>query len=409
MTLWQDVRFGLRMLSKCPGFTAVAVFALALGIGANATVFTIANAYLFQSLPFVDSGRILYISGINNSTGRGRGESYPDYRDFESQVKSFASLGAFSRSDVDVSDKNGLPIQYKGAQLTFNSFSIIGQKPIVGRGFLPEDARPGAPPVVILSYSLWENRYGRVSSAIGRTIRVNEISTVVIGVMPPGMQFPGSSQLWIPLVPAGDWERREYRRLTMFGCLAQSASLESARAEMITLAGRLASQYPATNQDIGAKAETYNDYFTDSDMRLVFLALLGAVGFVLLIACANVANLLLARAVGRAREISIRTALGAGRWRVVRQLLAESVMLSAAGGVLGSLAGVWSVRIFETTLIPEDTPAYLTFTMDYRVLAYLAAITQRARPRPEPCSVCRRAISGVIPRSRSCRRYLSWS
>ncbi|PYT25772.1 MAG: hypothetical protein DMG57_24025 [Acidobacteria bacterium] len=374
-TVWQDLRFGLRMLSKCPGFTAVAVFALALGIGANATVFTIANAYLFQSLPFVDSGRILYISGINNSTGRGRGESYPDYRDFESQVKSFASLGAFSRSDVDVSDKNGLPIQYKGAQLTFNSFSIIGQKPIVGRGFLPEDARPGAPPVVILSYSLWENRYGRVSSAIGRTIRVNEISTVVIGVMPPGMQFPGSSQLWIPLVPAGDWERREYRRLTMFGCLAQSASLESARAEMITLAGRLASQYPATNQDIGAKAETYNDYFTDSDMRLVFLALLGAVGFVLLIACANVANLLLARAVGRAREISIRTALGAGRWRVVRQLLAESVMLSAAGGVLGSLAGVWSVRIFETTLIPEDTPAYLTFTMDYRVLAYLAAIT----------------------------------
>ena len=197
-TVWQDVRFGLRMLSKSPGFTAVAVFALALGIGANATVFTIANAYLFQSLPFVDSGRILYISGINNSTGRGRGESYPDYRDFESQVKSFASLGAFSRSDVDVSDKNGLPIQYKGAQLTFNSFSIIGQKPIVGRGFLPEDARPGAPPVVILSYSLWENRYGRVSSAIGRTIRVNEISTVVIGVMPPGMQFPGSIQLWIP-------------------------------------------------------------------------------------------------------------------------------------------------------------------------------------------------------------------
>jgi len=229
-----------------------------------------------------DSERILYISGINNSTGRGRGESYPDYRDFASQVKSFAAMGAFSRSDVDVSDKNGLPTQYKGAQLTFNAFSIIGQKPIVGRGFLPEDARPGAPPVVLLSYSLWENRYGKVSSLIGRTIRVNEIPTVVIGVMPPRMLFPGSSQLWIPLVPAGDWERREYRRLTMFGRLAQSASLESARVEMITLASRLASQYPATNKDIGAEVETYNDYFTDSDMRLVFLALLGAVGFVLL-------------------------------------------------------------------------------------------------------------------------------
>src|SRR5882724_434728 len=374
-TLLQDVHFELRMLRKSPGFNAVAVFALALGIGANATVFTIANAYLFQSLPFVDSERILYVSSVNNSTGRGRGESYPDYRDFQSQVKSFATLGAFSRSDVDVSDKNGLPTQYKGAQLTFNALSIIGQKPIAGRGFLPEDARPGAPPVVILSYSLWDNRYGKDSSVIGQTIRVNEVPTVVIGVVPPGMLFPGSSQLWIPLVPAGDWERREYRHLTMFGRLAENASLESARAEMITLAGHLASQYPATNKDIGAEVETYNDYFTDSDLRLVFLALLGAVGFVLLIACANVADLLLARAVSRAREISVRTALGAGRWRVIRQLLVESVMLSTIGGVLGSLEGVWGVRIFETTLIPEDTPAYLSFTMDYRVLAYLAAIT----------------------------------
>lgn len=374
-TLGQDVLFGLRILRKSPGFTAVATLALALGIGANATVFTIANAYLFQSLPFADSARILYISSVDNSTGRGHGESYPDYRDFQTQVKSFATLGGFSRSDVDVSDRNGLPTQYKGAQVTFNAFSIIGQKPVAGRAFLPEDARPGAAPVAILSYSLWENRYGKAFSIVGETIRINEVPTVVIGIMAPGMQFPGSSQLWMPVVPAGDWERREYRRLTMFGRLAQNASLESARVETTALATRLASQYPATNKDIGAQVETYNDYFTDSDTKLVFLALLGAVGFVLLIACANVANLLLARAVGRTREISVRTALGAGRSRVIRQLLVESILLSSAGGVLGSLAGVWGVRVFETTLIPEDTPAYLKFTMDYRVLAYLAAIT----------------------------------
>jgi len=374
-SLWQNVRFGLRMLRKNPGFTAVAVLALALGIGANATVFTIANAYLFQSLPFTDSDRVLYISSINGSSGRGRGESYPDYRDFESQVKSFAALGAFSRADVDVIDKNGLPTQYKGAQMTFNAFAIIGQKPVTGRGFLAEDARPGAPPVVLLSYSIWENRYGKTRSIVGETVRINEMPAVVIGVMPPGMQFPGSSQVWTPLVPASEWEKREYRRLTMFGRLAQGASLESARVEMTTLAGRLAAQYPATNKDIGAEVETYNDYFTDSDMKLVLLALLGAVGFVLLIACANVANLLLARAVSRGREISLRTALGAGRWCVIRQLLVESILLSAAGGVLGTLGGMWGVRVFETTLIPEDTPAYLTFAMDYRVLAYLAAIT----------------------------------
>ena len=363
------------MLRKSPGFTAVAVIALALGIGANASVFTIVNAFLFRNLPFAGSDRILYVSSVNGSTDQGRGESYPDYRDFQNQVKSFAALGAFAQSDIDVSDKSGLPAQYKGARLTFNAFSVIGQKPLIGRDFLPEDARPGGARVAILSHSLWTSRYGKDFSILGKDIRVNGSPAVVIGVMAPGMQFPGNSQLWMPLVSTGDWERREFRGLTMFGRLARNATLDSARAEMTTLAGRLAIQYPATNKDIGAHVEIYNDYFTGSDTRMVFLALLGAVGFVLLIACANVANLLLARSVGRAGEISIRTALGAGRWRVIRQLLVESVILSLSGGVLGSFLGVWGVRIFETTLIPEDTPAYLTFSMDWRVLAYLGAIT----------------------------------
>jgi len=373
--LRQDLVFAFRGIRKTPGFSAVAVVALALGIGANATVFTIANAFLFQSLPIVDSDRVLYISSISSSSGRGRGSSYPDYRDFQSQTKSFSALGAFSRLDVDVSDKSGLPTQYKGAYVTSNTFSIIGQQPVIGRAFLPEDARPGAPPVAILSYGLWENRYGKDPALIGRSIRINEIPTVVIGVMPPAIEFPGTSQLWMPLVPAGDWEKREHRSLTMFGRLAPDASLESATAEITSVAHRLESQYPATNKEVGALVETYTDYFNDSDMNLILLALLGAVGFVLLIACANVANLLLARAVSRTREISIRTALGAGRWRIIRQLLVESVVLSSIGGVLGSAAGVGGVRFFQATLIAEDTPAYLHFGVDYRVLAYLAAIT----------------------------------
>jgi putative ABC transport system permease protein len=375
MTLTQDIVFGLRMLRKNPALSAVAIIALTLGIGANATVFTIVNAFLFENLPFADSERILYISSTNTATGKGRGESYPDFRDFRSEAKSFASLGAFSQFDVDVSDKTGLPVQYKGAHLTPNTFAIIGQKPIVGRDFLPADASPGATPVAILSYSVWENRYGKNPAVIGTSIRINEVPSLVIGVMPLGIQFPGTSQLWIPLVPAGDWEKREYRGLTMFGRLAPTATIESARAEITTVAGRLESQYPATNKGIGAEVETYNDYFTNSDTRLVYLALLGAVGFVLLIACANVANLLLTRAGARAREISVRNALGAGRWRVIRQLLVESLILSVAGGILGSIAGVWGVRFFVDTLITEDTPAYLTFTTDYRVIAYLAAIT----------------------------------
>lgn len=374
-TFWQDVVFGLRLLRKSPGFTAVAVMALALGIGANATVFTVANSLLFQALPFANSDRVLYVSSVNNSTGLGRGESYPDFHDFQAQVRSFEALGAFSQSDVDVSDQSGLPTQVQGARLTANAFSIIGWNPILGRGFLPEDERPGAAPVMMLSYGLWKERYGGNPSIIGKTIRLNEVRTEVVGVMPPSIRFPGDSKLWMPLVPDGDWKGRGYRGLTVFGRLAPAAGLESARVEMSTLAKHLETQYPGTNKDVGAQVQTYNDYFTDSDTRLVFLALLGAVGFVLLIACANVANLLLARGTGRSREISVRAALGAGRWRIIRQLLVESVTLAMAGGLLGSFAGVWGVRLFQSTRISEDLPSYVTFAVDYRVLAYLATMT----------------------------------
>jgi len=374
-TLLQDIRFGLRMLRKSSGFTAVAVLTLALGIGANATMFILVDAVLFKNLPIADSDRVLYISSTSLETGRGRGESYPDFLYLQSNARSFQSLAAFSGDDVDVSDKSAVPTQVRGGLLTFNAFSVIGQKPIIGRDFLPEDARLGAPPVVILSHSLWQSRYDRDPSIIGRTIRINEIPTTVIGVMPPGMRFPRANELWMPVIPTGKWQKREFRGLTVFGRLAPAATLTSARAELTTLARDLEAAYPATNKNIGIQVQTYNDYFTGRDTRLIYLALLGAVGFVLLIACANVANLLLARANSRIREISIRVALGARRWRVTRQLLVESIMLAALGGVLGSLLGVLGVRIYRATILPDDTPAYLSFSVDYRVLAYLLAIT----------------------------------
>jgi putative ABC transport system permease protein len=373
--LGQDFSFGLRVLRKSPGFTLVAVAALALGIGANATVFTIANGFLFRNLPFADSSRIFYISGLQNSNGRGSGESYPDYRDFQSQVTSFQALGAFARFDVDISDAWSLPSQYKGARVTANAFSVIGQHPAAGRDFVIADGLPGAPPVAILAYALWQSRYRGAAEAIGSTIRVNEVPTLVVGVMPPGLRFPGDSSLWIPLVPAGDWTRREYRALTMFGRLADGAAIAPARAQITAIARRLETQYPATNRDLGARVQSFNDYFIGQDTRLVLLALLGAVGFVLLIACANVVNLLLSRAVLRAREVSVRVALGAGRWRVVRQLLVESTLLCLAGGAPGALLGFWGVRLFQQTILPDERAAYLTFPLDFHVLAYLAAIT----------------------------------
>ncbi len=371
----QDAWFGMRALGKSPGFALTAVGMLALGIGANATVFTIANGFLLRDLPFADSERILYITGVNKEDEGGRGESYPDYEYFRSQAKSFQALGAFSRFDADVSDAVSLPMQYKAARLTVNAFSAIGQRPVLGRDFLPEDARPGAQPVVILSYELWRNRYNEARSVAGSTIRINEVATVVIGVMAPGMRFPGDSRLWIPVAPAGEWTRREYRALTMFGRLAPGATPGSARAEMAGLAGRLEREFPASNRGVGVVVERFNDYFIGGDTRLAVLALLGAVGFVLLIACANVVNLLLSRAAPRAREVSIRVALGASPWRVIRQLLVESVMLAGAGGVVGLALGTWGVSAFQKTILADERAAALSFPVDLRVIGYLAAIT----------------------------------
>jgi predicted permease len=374
-SLLQDIRFAFRTLRKSPGFTTVAILVLSLGIGINATVFTLANAVLYKNLPFKDSDQILYIYEINRSNADDSGVSYPDYLDFRSQAKSFESLGAMQNTIADISDKTSAPQRYNGLNLSANGFSTIGVRPLVGRDFLPEDERPGAAPVAILSYGVWETRYASNPAIIGKSIRIRGIPTIVIGVMPRGLQFPGQIDVWMPLIPAGNFEKREYRSLNLFGRMNNGATFKSVTAEMGTIARRLSAEYPATNKDFDTKVMTFNDYANGGQIHVVFLAMLGAVGFVLLIACANVANLLLARAVGRSREISIRAALGASRWRVIRQLLVESVTLSVAGGGLGWLAAIWGVRVFDAAVTPNGKPPFIIFSVDYTVLAYVAAVT----------------------------------
>ena len=375
-TLFQDVRFGVRTLAKNPGFTAVAVTALALGIGANATVFSLVNAVLFKSLPFDRYDQILYLSGADLRTGRITGGiSYPDYSDLREQTKSFSALAAYSRCPGNFSDDLAFPESYRCVQFTAGGFTVIGQKPLLGRDFVPGDERPGATPSVILSYRLWEKRYGKDPSVIGRTIHVNSVLNTVIGVMPKGVVFPPDTQFWQSMPAASSAGRRSDRDLSLFGRLTAGATAEAARAEMTTLASRLATQFPDTNRDAGIRVQHFNEMALSDRIRMVFLALLGAVGFVLLIACANVANLLLARAMGRTREISIRTALGAGRWRVIRQLLVESVLLSTAGGAFGWLIAQWGIRTFDAAVIPTGKPEWIDFSMDYRAFWYLAAIS----------------------------------
>src|SRR5205814_668715 len=218
-----------------------------------------------------------------------------------------------------------------------NAFKLIGQPPLVGRDFLPDEDRPGAAAVVILGNGVWKNRYGSDPSVLGRTIKVNEIPATVIGVMPDGFKFPNKADLWLPLVqmPRLAEQKRDNRNLEAFGRMAGGVTRQQAQSEMNTIAAKLRADYPQTNKDVTPAVMTFNERENGGPIRLVFLSLMGAVAFALLIACANVANLLLARSAARAREMSVRISLGATRWRIVRQLLVESVLLSIISGLLG--------------------------------------------------------------------------
>ena len=362
------------MFVKNPSFTLVGIITLALGIGANSTVFTLVNAVLIKGLPVKDPQEVVWIHSTDPARAALRPPiSYPDFVDLRQDSHSFKELGAFSAAPMDLSDLQAAAERVAGASITANTFSLVGYRPAQGRDFTADDAKPGATPVALIRQGLWQTRYGGNPEIIGQTIRINLKQYTVIGIMREDQGFPIDTKVWLPLIPDDSRLKRDQRNLSVFGRLGTGVSLKQAQVEVQSIARRLAQSYPATNKDVGSNVI----YFTDmmiGPVRTVFLALLGAVTFVLLIACANVANLLLSRAVGRMREISIRTALGASRWRVVRQLLVESVMLSFLGGILGLGLSVFGVRMFWEALKDSGPPYWLDFSMDYRVFAYFLVI-----------------------------------
>ena len=377
-TIIQDTRYAARALRRSPAFTLTAIATLAIGIGVNAAVFTVTNAVLFKGFRLVErNDRILYID--TRERGRGCCVSYPDFEDWRDQATSFEGMGTVADLRITLSDSSGVPESYTASLVTANAFQVLGQGPILGRDFAASDETPGAAAVAILSYGFWERRYGKDPAIVGRTLRINGVPTIVIGVMPQGFSFPQSQDLWLPLVPTPDRQQREARGMWFaFGRLAEGATVASARAEMETIGRRLAAAYPRTNEGLLPAIHPFHEFFIGPNAAMIYAALWGAVGFVLLIACANLANLLLARAVGRSREISVRIALGAGRWRVIRQLLVESMMLSTLGGVGGWGIARWSLRAYELFANPPAhawSDRFLDFSMDYRVLAYLIAIS----------------------------------
>jgi putative ABC transport system permease protein len=376
--LGHDIRYAARTLRRNPGFTAVAVLMLAVGIAANAAVFAVTNAVLFKGFRSVDgNNRILYIGTQNN--GRGCCVSYPDYMDWRAEARSFVGLAAVADLQVVGGDAMTAPERYDATEISANGFRLLGQRPMLGRDFDAADEAPGAAPVAILRYSFWETHYGKDPGVVGRTVRVNGTPTTIVGVMPQNFSFPQNQDFWLPLVPTPDRQRREARVLWFaFGRMAKGATIESARAELATIGQRLGRAYPRTNDGWVPQPRTFAEFFVGRNAATLYGALWAAVAFVLLIACANLANLLLARAIGRSREMSVRIALGAGRSQIVRQLLTESFMLSAMGGAGGWWIAAIGVRVYAARANPPTlswSDHLLDYALDARVLAYLIAIS----------------------------------
>jgi predicted permease len=389
VNFWQDVRFSARMLAKDRYYTAVAVLALALGIGVNSTVFTFVNAVLLRGLPYPDSDRIVAVANTNLAEGQNTiGTSFPDFEDFRAEHRTITQLAAMRNGTMNVSEANRPAERTDGAYVSANLFRMLGQPMRLGRDFADADDQPGAPSVCIVGFGLWQSRYGGDPNVIGKTIRVNEVPTVIVGIMPEGVQFPNIAQMWQPLVQAPamltappdrpnegkDRWRRNARSLSVIGRLGPGVTLSQAQAELAAIARRLEQQYPASNKGIGVHVMTYNERVNGGPIKVVFLLLMAAVSFVLLIACANVANLLLARSTKRIKEMAVRLSLGATRWQLTRQLLIESVMLGLLSGLFGLAFSVVGVRLFDAAVADTGKPYWIQFTIDGTVLAFLVTI-----------------------------------
>jgi putative ABC transport system permease protein len=365
-----DLRLSVRSLRNSPGFAIVAVTMLAVGIGVNATVFTVTNAVLFKGFALVPrNDRLVYISN------GGCCASFGDYLDFRTEAQSFQGMGVTHGIGLVLQDTGGYAEHVEATEVTADVFKLTGQAPIIGRDFTPADEVDGAPSVAMLHYGFWERRFGKDPGVVGRAVRLNGKSATIVGIMPRGYSFPQSVDVWVPLVQTEAVRRHENRNTWFaFGRLRDGASLEGARAEIQGIASRLAAEFPiATPQPtvIGP----FHEFFIGPNASVIYGSMWGAEGFVLLIACANHANLLLARALGRSREISVRLALGAGRWRIIRQLLVESVLLSSIGGLLGWWIAKVAVRAYELAMSQKSSWLILDYTMDGRVLAYLIGLS----------------------------------
>jgi putative ABC transport system permease protein len=347
-----DCRYSIRILRKNPGFVLTVVVTLGLGIGANATIFSVVNAVLLEPLPYKEPDRLIRLWETNPGGGLTEvAVSVPNFQDWQKQQTSFNQLAASENATFNLTG-NGDPQRVAAAKITANLIPTLKIEPVLGRSFLPDEEKPGANRVVLLSHSLWQRQFGSDPALLNRTIQLNGESYTVVGVMPAGFQFPALRELWGPLVldPAKEpWRAdRTNRNLAVFGRLKPTITVAQANADLAVVAQRLQEQYPKSNTGWNIRLRTFYDWIVPAEVRRVMLALFVAVELLLLVACANVANLLLARSTTRQQEIAIRAAVGARPMHLIRQLLTESLLLASLGGVLGLLLTFWGTKLIAS-------------------------------------------------------------